>query len=92
MREGQITNKGNEREDITTDPEDIKKVKIEYNTIQCILPDKSISFKSDILIDNYKIANGSESSKKKAEEKASRRAFYILNKKENILENYKIIS
>lgn len=30
MREGQITNKGNEREDITTDPEDIKKVKMEY--------------------------------------------------------------
>ena len=30
MREGQITNKRNEREDITIYAEDIKKVKIEY--------------------------------------------------------------
>jgi outer membrane lipoprotein-sorting protein len=37
-----------------------------------------------------KIANATETSKKKAEEKAAQRAFYILNKKENILGNPKL--
>ncbi|MDO4762950.1 MAG: ribonuclease III [Flavobacteriaceae bacterium] len=63
-----------------------KKVKIQYETIEENLPNKGIGFKSYVLLNDQKIVNASESSKKKAEEKAAQRAFYTLNKKENILE------
>ncbi len=65
---------------------------IKYETTEEVLPNKSISFRSCIWLNNEKIANASETSKKKAEEKAAQRAFYILNKKEHILEKSKAIS
>ncbi len=43
-------------------------------------------FRCDLLLNGDKIANASEFSKKKAEEKAAQRAFYALNKKYKILE------
>lgn len=63
-----------------------KKVKIQYETEEEALPNKGISFRCCVLLNDKKIVNASESSKKKAEEKAAQRAFYTLNKKENILE------
>lgn len=64
-----------------------KKVKIEYDTIEEILPNRCNGFKCYVLLDGERLVNASETSKKKAEEKAAQRAFYSLNKKENILEN-----
>lgn len=63
-----------------------KKVKIQYETIEEVLPNKCIGFRCCVLLDDKKVISASESSKKKAEEKAAQRAFYTLNKKENILE------
>lgn len=63
-----------------------KKVKIQYETFDESLPNKGVGFKCYVLLEGEKLANASESSKKKAEEKAAQRAFYTLNKKENILE------
>lgn len=63
-----------------------RKVKIQYETIEETLPNKCIGFKCYVLLNEERIVNASESSKKKAEEKAAQRAFYTLNKKENILE------
>ena len=62
-----------------------KKVAIKYETIEEVSVNKYISFRCFVWLDDEKITNASESSKKKAEEKAAQRAFYILNKKENIL-------
>lgn len=64
-----------------------KKVKIEYETIEETLPNRCIGFRSYVLLEGERLVNASESSKKKAEEKAAQRAFYTLNKKEHILEN-----
>ncbi len=69
-----------------------KKVTIRYETSEENLPNKSIIFKSCIYLNDEKISNASETSKKKAEEKAAQRAFYTLNKKENIVEKQKNIS
>jgi ribonuclease-3 len=69
-----------------------KKVSIRYETTEEILPNKKILFKSRIWLNNESLVHASESSKKKAEEKAAQRAFYTLNKKENILETQKTIS
>lgn len=63
-----------------------KKVKIQYKTAEEVLPNKNVGFRCCILLDNEKLVNAFESSKKKAEERAAQRAFYTLNKKENILE------
>ena len=63
-----------------------KKVKIQYETAEELLPNKSICFRCWVLLNEEKIGCASESSKKKAEEKAAKRAFYALNKRENILE------
>lgn len=64
-----------------------KRVKIEYHTTKEELPAKGqTTFRCCILLDENKLLSASESSKKKAEEKAAQRAFYTLNKKENILE------
>ena len=63
-----------------------KKVKIQYETAEELLPNKSVCFRCSVLLNEEKIGCASESSKKKAEEKAAKRAFYALNKRENILE------
>lgn len=62
------------------------KLELTYETTEEHLPNKILNFKSVIRIGSEKISNASDSSKKKAEEKAAQRAFYSLNKKENILE------
>lgn len=69
-----------------------KKVVIRYETSEEVLLNKNIIFRSCIYLNEEKISNATESSKKKAEEKAAQRAFYTLNKKENILEKQKNIS
>lgn len=66
------------------------KVQIKYETCEEMQPNKAVVFRSNVWMDDCKIANATESSKKKAEEKAAQRAFYVLNKKQNILGNPKI--
>ena len=66
-----------------------KKVNIKYETCEELQPNKSLVFRSYVWLDEEKISNATETSKKKAEEKAAQRAFYILNKKQSILENQK---
>lgn len=68
-----------------------KKVTLKYETAEEILPNKSIIFRSCIYLNDEKISNASESSKKKAEEKAAQRAFYTLNQKEHIVKKQKNI-
>ena len=69
-----------------------KKVSIRYETCEEIQPNKTILFRCHVWLQNKKISNALEASKKKAEEKAAKRAFYVLSKKENIIENQKTIS
>lgn len=69
-----------------------KKVEIRYETSEELLPNKNLIFRSYIILQDNKISNATETSKKKAEEKAAQRAFYILNKKESIIENVKVNS
>lgn len=69
-----------------------KKVSIKYETSEEQLPNKSFIFRTCVFLNNTKIASATETSKKKAEEKAAQRAFYTLNKKENIIEKQKNIS
>ncbi|WP_292010374.1 ribonuclease III [Chryseobacterium sp.] len=68
-----------------------KKVNIKYETCEEVQVNKSIVFRCHVWLDEEKITNATETSKKKAEEKAAQRAFYILNKKENILGNSKTL-
>ncbi|CAA7390288.1 ribonuclease III [Chryseobacterium fistulae] len=68
-----------------------KKVNIKYETCEEVQVNKAIVFRCHVWLGNEKIANAMETSKKKAEEKAAQRAFYILNKKENILGNSKTL-
>lgn len=68
-----------------------KKTSIQYKTSEESLPNKSIVFRCYVLLNQEKIANASETSKKKAEEKAAQRAFYFLNKKEKIFDSQKPI-
>ena len=68
-----------------------KKLNIKYETCEEIQVNKSIVFRCHVWLNEEKIANATETSKKKAEEKAAQRAFYILNKKENILGNPKTV-
>lgn len=63
-----------------------KKVTIKYETCEEMQPKKTLVFRSCVWLDEVKIANATETSKKKAEEKAAQRAFYILNKKQSIIE------
>ena len=63
-----------------------KKVIIKYETCEEVQPNKNLVFRSHVWLDEVKIANATETSKKKAEEKAAQRAFYILNKKQSIIE------
>ena len=67
-----------------------KKVSIRYETCEEMQVNKNLVFRSYVWLDDEKISNATETSKKKAEEKAAQRAFYILNKKEDILGNSKI--
>ncbi|MFP3593980.1 ribonuclease III [Chryseobacterium sp. SIMBA_038] len=68
-----------------------KKLNIKYETCEEIQVNKAIIFRCHVWLGEEKIANATETSKKKAEEKAAQRAFYILNKKENILGNPKTL-
>ncbi|WBV61876.1 ribonuclease III [Chryseobacterium camelliae] len=68
-----------------------KKVNIKYETCEEIQVNKAVVFRCHVWLGEEKIANATETSKKKAEEKAAQRAFYILNKKENILGNPKTL-
>jgi len=68
-----------------------KKVNIKYETCEENQVNKTIVFRCHVWLGEEKIANATETSKKKAEEKAAQRAFYILNKKENILGNPKTL-
>ena len=68
-----------------------KKINIKYETCEEIQPNKAVVFRCHVWLSEEKIANATETSKKKAEEKAAQRAFYILNKKENILGNTKAL-
>lgn len=61
------------------------KQSIRYETCKEIQPNKTTVFRCYVWLEDEKIANACESSKKKAEEKAAQRAFYSLNKKEDIL-------
>lgn len=63
-----------------------KKVTIKYETCEEMQPNKNLVFRSHVWLNEEKIANATETSKKKAEEKAAQRAFYILNKKQSIIE------
>ena len=67
-----------------------KKSQIKYETCEESHAGNAV-FRCYVLLNNEKIANATETSKKKAEEKAAQRAFYILNKKENIIGNTKAI-
>lgn len=68
-----------------------KKLNIKYETCEEIQPNKAVVFRCHVCFGEEKIANATETSKKKAEEKAAQRAFYILNKKENILGSTKTL-
>lgn len=63
-----------------------KKVNIKYETCEEMQPNKNLVFRSYVWLDEEKISNATDTSKKKAEEKAAQRAFYILNKKQSIIE------
>lgn len=65
------------------------KVTIRYETCEEMQPNKIFVFRTTVWLDDEKIASATESSKKKAEEKSAQRAFYVLNKKEKIIENSK---
>lgn len=65
------------------------KVEIRYETCEELQPNKQTFFRSTVWLAGEKISNAAETSKKKAEEKAAQRAFYVLNKKENIIGNSK---
>lgn len=67
-----------------------KKVVIKYETLEETQPNKHLVFRTYVWLDDEKISNATETSKKKAEEKAAQRAFYMLNKKQSILENPKV--
>lgn len=69
-----------------------KKIILKYNTEEELQPNHSTVFRTSVLLGEKKLTNATASSKKKAEEKAAQRAFYILNKKQNIIEKPKTIS
>lgn len=63
-----------------------RKLQLQYKTTEEEHANKVLVFRSYVWIGKDKIASATESSKKKAEEKAAQRAFYTLNKKEHIFE------
>jgi ribonuclease-3 len=62
-----------------------RKSTIRYETCEEHQPNKMVVFRCRVWLGEKNISNATETSKKKAEEKAAQRAFYMLNKKENIL-------
>lgn len=68
-----------------------KKTNIRYETCEEGQNNKAVLFRCNVWLGDEKIANATETSKKKAEEKAATRAFYYLNKKEDILGSQKPI-
>lgn len=66
-----------------------QKIKLKYQTQEEEQGNRQMVFRAVVWLDDHKIANATDTSKKKAEEKAAQRAFYILNKKECIIENKK---
>lgn len=66
-----------------------KKINIRYETSEELQANNHTVFRCHVWIDEEVVSNAAEISKKKAEEKAAQRAFYILNKKKNILESSK---
>lgn len=64
-----------------------KKLNIQYETSEEDLINQPTAFRCEVFLENEKVANATASSKKKAEEKAAQRAFYVLNKKKHIIEN-----
>jgi len=69
-----------------------RKLPLRYETCEEVQVHKNTLFRSSVYIEGQRISNATDSSKKKAEEKAAQRAFYALNKREHIVENQKIIS
>lgn len=69
-----------------------KKVVIKYETLEEMQPNKNIVFRTHVWLNEDRVSNATEISKKKSEEKAAQRAFYILNKKQSILESPKVHS
>lgn len=69
-----------------------RKAQLRYETCEEEHGQKNIVFRSTIWLGENKISTATDNSKKKAEEKAAQRAFYTLNKKENILEKPKTVS
>lgn len=62
-----------------------EKKTLSYDTIEeHNASDKAFIFRCNVFLDELKITNASAASKKKAEEKAAQRAFYMLNKKMHI--------
>ncbi len=62
------------------------KMNIAYDTQEEVLPNKRVHFQTTVTMNNKVIAKASEVSKKKTEEKAAQRAYYALQKKQNINE------
>lgn len=69
-----------------------RKITLRYETCEEEQAGKQIVFRANVFLAEEKVANAADTSKKKAEEKAAQRAFYSLNKKENILEKSKAIT
>lgn len=62
------------------------KLKITYETQEESLSNQNKRFRTFLFLEGEKIANATETSKKRAEEKVAQRAFYALNKKQKIIE------
>lgn len=67
-----------------------KKIALRYETCEEIQAGKTLVFRSHVWLGGERISNATETSKKKAEEKAAQRAFYTLNKNRNLVESEKI--
>ena len=61
-----------------------QKIDLRFETCEENFVNKTVHFRSSIWMGDRQVSNASETSKKKAEEKAAQRAYYALQKKENI--------
>lgn len=61
-----------------------QKIHLRFETTEENYINKTVHFRSSVWMEDRQISNASEASKKKAEEKAAQRAYYALQKKENI--------
>ena len=62
------------------------KLNIAYDTQEELLPNRRVRFQTTVILNDKVIAKASEVSKKKTEEKAAQRAYYALQKKQNMHE------